>query len=35
MPMVRKAHAAVVQGRVQRAHVVSRLPPIKAAIAKA
>ena len=31
--MVRKIHAAVVQGRVQRAQVASRLPPISAATA--
>ena len=33
--MVRKIQAAVVQGRVQRAHCASRLPPISAATAKA
>ncbi len=31
--MVRKIQAAVVHGRVQRAHVASRLPPISAAMA--
>ena len=35
MPTVRKIHAAIVHGRVQRAHVASRLPPISAATAKA
>ena len=33
MPIVRKIHAAVVHGRVQRAHAASRLPPINAATA--
>ena len=31
--MVRKIQAATVQGRVQRAQVASRLPPISAATA--
>ena len=35
MPTVRNIQATVVQGRVQRAHWVSRLPPISAATAKA
>ena len=33
--MVRNIHAAVVHGRVQRAQVESRLPPISAAMANA
>ena len=33
--MVRKDHAAVVQGRDQRAHVASSLPPSNAAMANA
>ena len=35
MPIVRQDHAAVVQGRVQRAQVASSLPSISAATAKA
>ena len=35
MPTVKNIQATVVQGRVQRAQVASKLPPIKAAIAKA
>ena len=35
MPMVRHDHAAVVQGRVQRAQVASSLPSIRAAMANA
>ena len=34
MPIVRKIHAAVVQGRVQRAHAASMRPEISAAMAK-
>jgi hypothetical protein len=35
MPWVRKHHAAVVHGRVQRAHAASSLPSSIAAMAKA
>jgi hypothetical protein len=35
MPMVRNIQATTVQGRVQRAHSASSLPPISAAMAKA
>ncbi len=35
MPVVKKAHAAVVQGRDQRAQAASSRPDINAAMAKA
>jgi hypothetical protein len=35
MPLVRKLHASVVQGRDQRAHVASSRPPSSAASANA
>ena len=34
MPSVRKHHAAIVQGRVQRAQAASMRPSISAAMAK-